>query len=150
MDENQIIDEAETIEPDLRLEYTDDGQFIEVRETEEEQKSKLVNSYIESWAAHFGSAKNRRQGKRLLCFDEGIADLAEQVGFCVQALPVLAETMTAEAWRGGIGEGLCVITSLVCESAYKTIQVLDEELKLAEHENRKLREQLKQTNNHSE
>lgn len=136
--------EAGTNGSDLRLEHTDDDQLIEVRETEAEQKTKPVSSYLETWAGNFGTSKDHKRGKRELCFDEGIADLAEQVGFCVQALPVLAETMTAEAWRGGVGDGLCVIVSLVCEAASKTIQALDEELKLAERENRKLREELEQ------
>ena len=161
MDTNETNSEAETNGPDLQLEYTPDNQLIEVTETEAEQEKELVTSYIESWVGHFGSSKDRKlghfgsskdrkQGKRDLCFSEGLGDVVEQVSYCLEALPVLAETMTAEAWQGGIGDGLCIIAALISEAANMTIQALDQERKLAARENRELRKDLERAQSHSE
>jgi len=52
------------------------------------------------------------------------------------------ETMVTEGWRGGIADGFCILSALVCESAIKTIKALDAELKSADRQNKKLREEL--------
>lgn len=140
----KISSEAETNEQDLRLEQTLDGQLIEVRDTKAKRETQRVTSYLETWAGNFGTCHDRKQGRRELHFDESLSDMSEQISYCLEALPVLAETMTAEAWRGGIADGFCIITTLISEAANKTIQALDQERKLTARENRKLREDLEQ------
>jgi len=150
MDTNENNRETETNGPDLQLEYTDDNQLIEVRETEAEQKTKQVTSYIESWVGHFGSSQDRRQGKRELNFDEGLGDMAEQVSDVVEAFGVMTGIMVTEGSQGNIANGLCIIAAMITEAASQTIRILDQERKLAARENRKLREELEQAHSHSE
>lgn len=142
MEKNKTNKEAETIEPDLQLEYTLDGQLTEVRDKEAKQNTKPISSYLETWAGNFGTSKDRKRGKRELLFIESLDDMAEQVSCCLEALAVMSETMVTEGWRGGIADGFCIISALVCESAIKTIKALDAELKSADRQNKKLREEL--------
>jgi len=142
MDTMQVIDEAGTIERDSQLEETLSGKVTEGGDTEATQKTKPVNSYIESWAAHFGSSEDRKRGRREICFDEGLGDIAEQVSDVVEAFGVIAEIMVTEAWRGNIANGFCLLASLIADAASQSIRSLDTELKIAERENRKLREEL--------
>lgn len=154
--ENQILSR----EHESKLEQLVSSVSINECDIDTKRETQKANGYLETWVGHFGTCQDRKQGRRELCFTEGLGDVSDQVGYCLEALAVISETMVTEAWRGGIADGFCIITSLVCEAANKTIQTLDQERKHAARENRKLREDLERaqgqetdvtnTQNHSE
>jgi hypothetical protein len=148
MDTNKTSNEAGVIEQDKKLENELSSSNID--ENDIEFSPKPVRSILETWAGNFGTSQDRKRGKRELFFVESLDDMSEQVSDVVEAFAVMSETLVTEGMRGNIANGFCIIASLISEAASQTIRILDHERNLAERENRKLREELKQAQNHSE
>jgi len=136
--------EVLTQEQDSQVEQTVSGSSPEKSDTGVEQEKQQADGYVEEWACHFGTCQDRKRGQRNLQFNEGMSDVAEDVGSCLAALSVMAETMTTQAWRGKIADGFCTLTALICEAASKTLNALDKECKSIERENTNLRKVRKQ------
>ena len=89
------------------------GVSPDVPGQQDEQRPQGVSTYLEVWAAHCGTCRDRRQGQRVLHFDEQLSDVADQVTACLAALAVMSETVATEAWRGRIADGFCVISAFI-------------------------------------
>ncbi|MCK4294042.1 MAG: hypothetical protein KAY65_12655 [Planctomycetes bacterium] len=100
--------------------------------------------YCERWAGNFGTCQDRRQGRRVLHFEEGLSDMAEDLSLCLEALAFITETVTTTALGHRLASGFCILTSLVCEGTGKTLRALDQERKTVQRQNASLQRQLNQ------
>lgn len=100
--------------------------------------------YFETWAGNFGTCEDRRQGRRVLHFEEGLSDMAEDIGSALEALAFVAETIASTALGERLASGFCILTSLVCEAGRRALTALDQERKAVQRQNSRLQRRLSQ------
>jgi hypothetical protein len=93
---------------------------------------------FEMWAGHFGSSQERESGCREFGFSEDMFTVAAQVGYGLEMLPVLAETMGPMGCGDQLGEGYSVVSRIIVEAAQKTIESLVDDIQRLRQENSKL------------
>lgn len=86
----------------------------------------------------------RRGGKRVLQFDEGLMDVADQVSSCLAIMPMMVEVAAENGWTDKYVSGFATVTQLLSDSAIKAIKALDAEREFVKHENRSMQKRLSQ------
>jgi len=142
MDTEKTGSEVLTQEQDSQVEQTASGASPEKSDTGVGQQKQQADGYVEEWACHFGGSKARKQGRRVLEFNERLYDVADQVSLCLGVLPVVAETAASAAWGPRAVNGFTIITEIVSEAAIKTITSLEQERRALQKQNQALQNHL--------